>query len=94
MTEIAASVPPTWKESNEQETTKEEFDTIRNNARRRQAELHETISFHKQYREAVITAVDRLREIEENLEGKESTENEAEDRPQIEVRGTVNLLHA
>ena len=91
MTEIAAAVPPTWKESTEQESTKVELDALRNDARRKQAELHETISFHKQYREAVVKAGDCLCEIEKKLEDTASFGNELENGPFIEVRIALSL---
>ncbi|KAL9958264.1 hypothetical protein ACROYT_G035259 [Oculina patagonica] len=79
MTDIAATVP--WKESTEQESTEASLETIRNDAKRKQQELHETISFHKQYREAVVKASDCLCEIEEKLVDKESLDYGLQNRP-------------
>lgn len=83
MTEIAATVP--WKDSIEQQPTEASLETIRNDARRKQQELHETISFHKQYREAVGKASDFLGEIEEKLADKESIDSELPNRSFHEV---------
>lgn len=49
-------------------------------------ELHETISFHRQYREAVGKASDCLREIEQKLAEKESQDNGLPNRSFFEVR--------
>lgn len=92
MTDIAATVP--WKESTEQESTEASLETIRNDARRKQQELHETISFHKQYREAVVNASDCLGEIEEKLVDKESHDNGLQNRPFYEVSAVVFWKHA
>ena len=83
MTDLAATVP--WKETTEA-STEASLETIRNDARRKQQELHETISFHKQYREAVGKASDCLREIEQKLAEKESQDNGPQNRSIFEVR--------
>ena len=84
MADVAATVP--WKESIEQHSTEASLETLRNDTRRKQQELHETISFHKQYREAVVKANDCLREIEEKLADKDSLEDEMLQRSYFEVR--------
>lgn len=80
MTDLAATVP--WKETLEA-STEARLQTIRNDARLKQQELHETISFHRQYREAVGKASDCLREIEQKLAGQD---NGLPDRSFFEVR--------
>lgn len=83
MTDLAATVP--WKETTEA-STEASLETIRNDARLKQQELHETISFHRQYREAVGKASDCLREIEQKLAEKESQDNGLPNRSFFEVR--------
>lgn len=83
MTDLAATVP--WKETTEA-STEARLKTIRNDAKRKQQELHETISFHKQYREAVGKASDCLCEIEQKLADKESQDNGLQNRSFFEVR--------
>lgn len=83
MTDLAATVP--WKETTEA-STEASLETIRNDARLKQQELHETISFHRQYREAVGKASDCLREIEQKLAEKESQDNGLPSRSFFEVR--------
>ena len=65
MTDVASTIP--WKESMDQESAAVSFKALRNDARKKQQELHETISSHKQYREALVKANVCLREIEERL---------------------------
>ena len=90
MTDIAATVP--WKEFTEQESIEASLETIRNDAKRKQQELHETISFHKQYREAVAKASDCLGEIEEKFADKESLDNGPQNRSFYEVSAFFLLL--
>ena len=92
MTELATAVPPTWKESAEQESTKVELDTLRNDARRQQTELQETVSFHKQYREAVTKAGDCLRDIEERMEDAPSVNNDSQNGPSFEVSMILSFI--
>lgn len=81
MTDVASTIP--WKESIDQESAVVSFEALRNDARKKQQELHETISFHKQYREAVVKANDCLREIEEKLE------DETRNRSGFEVKSRL-----
>ena len=83
MTDLAATVP--WKETTE-DSTEASLETIRNDARRKQHELHETISFHKQYRDAIGKASDCLHEIEQKLAEKESQDNGLQNKSFFEVR--------
>ena len=76
MANIAANVPSTWKESNEQESARAQLDLLRNDARQQQIELKDTISFQKQYHEAVARAGDTLKEIEDKLHDKASEDIE------------------
>ena len=85
MTDIAATVPSTWKESSEQQLGKIQLDMRRNDARRQQTELQETISFHKQYHEAVVRAGERIKEIEDKLEDKASIDTGLENGVLFEV---------
>ena len=85
MTEIAAGVPPTWEEATKQESVKARLDMLRNDTRRQQAELQETVSFHKQYHEAVVRAGESLKEIEEKLDDEASVISELEKGPLLEV---------
>ena len=81
MADIAATIP--WEETTE-DSTEASLETIRNDARRKQQELHEAISFHIQYRDAVGKASDCLREIEQKLAEK-SQDNGLQDRSFFEV---------
>lgn len=85
MADIAANVPSTWRESNEQELARAQLDLLRNDARQQEIELQDTISFHKQYHEAVARAGDTLKEIEDELHDKASEDIELQNGAQFEA---------
>ena len=68
MTEIATTVPSTWKESRESEQESVRLNGMKNDAERQQVELLESIECHKQYHEAVMRTEKTLKEIENKLE--------------------------
>ena len=92
MTDITATVPSTWKESREQALGKIQLDMRRNDAKRQQTELQETISFHKQCHEAVVRADERMKEIEDKLEERASIDTGLENRALFEVSVILSFI--
>lgn len=67
MTEIAASVPPTWMETEEYEWKSAQLIGRKNDANQQQAELKEMIAHHKQFNEAVMRTEVMMEEMEDKL---------------------------
>lgn len=67
MTEIAASVPPTWRETKEYERKSAQLIGLKNDANQQQAELKEMIAYRKQFNEAVMRTQMMMEEMEVKL---------------------------
>ena len=75
MTEIAASVPPTWMETKDYERKSAQLILLKNDADQQQAELREMIAYRKQFNEAVMRTEVMMEEMEEKL-GNDSSDIE------------------
>ena len=86
VSENAARVPATFRESKEQESKMASLVKLLENAKSSQETLQETVSFHKQYQEAVDQVCNCFREIEEELQREQQPESEQEGRSLFQVR--------